>query len=135
VVIFQIHGIRERQLCEVPCREKSNFLEHTGESAGRHNTAREAKDTDLVGAIREQHHPYDYSTTCVLDGGRLTRGSPAQCWVWTAIGHPSVSLVQNPKVKVTTTLEDDGLQHPPPVYLEASVKRTILVKFEQWGLT
>jgi len=59
----------------------------------------------------------------------LTRGSPAQCWVWTAIGHPSVSLVQNPNVEVITTLEDDGLQHPPAVYLEASVKRAILVKF------
>jgi len=64
----------------------------------------------------------------------LTRGWPVQCWVRTAIFHPSVGLVQNPKVEVIATLEDDGLQHPPAVYLEASVKRTILVKFEQWGL-
>ena len=25
----------------------------------------------IAGAIREQHRPYDYSTTCVLDGGRF----------------------------------------------------------------
>ena len=52
VVFPHVHGIRERQLFEVPCREESDFLEHTGEAAGRYCTARETKDTDFViGAI------------------------------------------------------------------------------------
>jgi len=48
VVFPHVHGIRKRQLFEVPCREESDFLEHTGEGAGRYSTARETKDTDLV---------------------------------------------------------------------------------------
>jgi len=52
VIFPHVHGIRERQLFEVPCRKKPDFLEHTGEGAGRYGTARETKNTDLVmGAI------------------------------------------------------------------------------------
>ena len=43
VVFPHVHGIRERQLFEVPFREESDFLEHTGESAARYGTARETK--------------------------------------------------------------------------------------------
>lgn len=61
-------------------------------------------------------------------------GSPIQCWVRTASGHPSTSLVQNLNIEVITTLENDRLQYPPTIYLKVSEKRAILVKFRQWGL-
>ena len=71
---------------------------------------------------------------CYLQEGWPFGGSPVQCWVRTASGHPSTSLVQNLNIEVITTLENDRLQYPPTIYLEVSEKRAILVKFRQWGL-
>lgn len=74
----------------------------------------------------------DCSMTCTTSTslkGWSCGGSPIQCWIWTAIRHPSIRLVQNLNIEVITTLEDDSLQYPSAVYLKVSEERAILVKF------
>jgi len=45
-----------------------------------------------------------------------------------------MNIIQNPNVKIVTTLDDDSLQYPPTVYLERRQKCAVLVKFGKWGL-
>jgi hypothetical protein len=48
VVIPRVHGIRERQLFDVPLREKPDFLKHASEGASSEGAPRKTEDTDLI---------------------------------------------------------------------------------------